>query len=358
MILHALGDTIGFKNGEWEFNYGISGGEYTLDFLNELVYDFIDLGGVNSIDLSDWFVSDDTIFHMSMGESMKYYEGKMDDRMIGITKKFLAEALKICYVKSDDINRYVGNTTGESIEKFNDNTDARFLDYNNRAGGNGCAMRTLVIGLCLYMPDQLDELIDLSIISSQLTHNNAIGYLGGFAAAYLTSLAVQKVDIQKWPYLLLEQIKSDKIESFIKKKVSTETRDFIDYIAGWEKHIENRFDKNRKLIKTRSFANPMYRSRYYFDHFFDKDISSQIGDSGLSAMIMAYDAVIDSNGVWEKLIFYSMLHSGDSDTVGAIAGGLFGAYYGFSDVPEKMYEHLEYKDEMYEVIENIQKKYY
>ena len=36
MILHALGDTIGFKNGEWEFNFGKK--NITLDMTLELVF--------------------------------------------------------------------------------------------------------------------------------------------------------------------------------------------------------------------------------------------------------------------------------------------------------------------------------
>ena len=53
-------------------------------------------------------------------------------------------------------------------------------------------------------------------------------------------------------------------------------------------------------------------------------------------MIMAYDALLDCNGNWEKLIVYAILHIGDSDTIGAVAGGLYGAVYGFGDVPENM----------------------
>jgi ADP-ribosylglycohydrolase len=71
-------------------------------------------------------------------------------------------------------------------------------------------------------------------------------------------------------------------------------------------------------------------------------------------MIMAFDALLDCDGCWEKLIVYSMLHSGDSDTIGAVAAGLYGAKYGFGDVPDKMLTHLERKDEL----ENLASKLY
>src|SRR5437868_2265006 len=62
-LLHALGDTFGFKNGEWEFNYFQQ--NITLNMTSDLLYDFIDLGGINGIDLNGWYVSDDTIINIA-----------------------------------------------------------------------------------------------------------------------------------------------------------------------------------------------------------------------------------------------------------------------------------------------------
>ena len=64
MILHAVGDTVGFKNGEWEFKQG--GYDKTL----EKVYEFIDLGGINHLCLKNWRVSDDTIMHIQTAASI------------------------------------------------------------------------------------------------------------------------------------------------------------------------------------------------------------------------------------------------------------------------------------------------
>ena len=67
-MLHALGDTIGYKNGEWEFNFGIM--PYVPELTLEIVYDFIKLGGINQINLEGWMVSDDTIMHLWIAESL------------------------------------------------------------------------------------------------------------------------------------------------------------------------------------------------------------------------------------------------------------------------------------------------
>ena len=60
MILHAVGDTVGFKNSEWEFKFKKGTTEVAL----EKLYEFIDLGGINGISLENWLVSDDTIMHI------------------------------------------------------------------------------------------------------------------------------------------------------------------------------------------------------------------------------------------------------------------------------------------------------
>jgi len=50
-----------------------------------------------------------------------------------------------------------------------------------------------------------------------------------------------------------------------------------------------------------------------------------------------------------------MLHGGDSDTVGAIAGGFYGAVYGMGDVSENLLKYLEMKKELIEISEKIHK---
>ena len=62
MILNAVGDTIGYKNSEWEFNYGKKVDQY---FSDDILYEFISLGGIQ-LDLKGWIVSDDTIMHIEV----------------------------------------------------------------------------------------------------------------------------------------------------------------------------------------------------------------------------------------------------------------------------------------------------
>jgi ADP-ribosylarginine hydrolase len=374
MTLHALGDTIGFKNGDWEFNYEYGHHDRErleiLDYVNELIYEFISLGGVNGIDLSDWKVSDDTFFHLAVAKTMLKYEKEegISDNFIHYTKMKLWETARRMWDEADgsyvdrngknvQFNRYIGETTSENISKFTDKNDARNAKYNDFAGGNGAAMRTLVIGMCLRGEKNRDDLISVSVTNSQLTHNNSIGYLAGFNAALFTALALEGVEIKKWPYILLEYLLSDKLKSFLSLKNLDQAYDHNVYIRNWQKYIDTKFDKDGNPIKARANTNPMHRIRYYHDNFYKGGLSRQIGDSGYLCMIMAYDALLDCDGFWEKIIVYGMLHSGDSDTVGAVAGGLYAAVYGFGDVPSNMLKYIEVKNELKKISESLFKKF-
>ena len=57
------------------------------------------------------------------------------------------------------------------------------------------------------------------------------------------------------------------------------------------------------------------------------------GALGVDSVIIAYDALLYSKDSWEQLCLSSMLHGGDSDSTGTIAGAWFGSLYGFKDVP-------------------------
>ena len=65
------------------------------------------------------------------------------------------------------------------------------------------------------------------------------------------------------------------------------------------------------------------------------------GALGIDSFLIAYDAFLSSNGSWEELCLRGVLHGGDNDSTGTIAGAWFGAYYGFAGVPTKHYKALE-----------------
>ena len=361
MVLHAVGDTVGFKNGEWEFK----------NTPLEKMYEFIDLGGVNSISLKNWRVSDDTIMHMRTAEVFI-------ERIDNINMNKLGQKLKQSYIKAlEQFNneghsyRQPGTATIKYLNRLNDGAEWNTTPYDEIAGGAGAAMRSLCVGLVYYGIDNRAKLIQTAIEESRITHNSAIGYLGGMTSALFTALSIEKVNINNWPFILLNLFETEIIFKYIKlsnRGHDTHIADAHIFIDRWKRYVEDKFDENRQPIKRKSTINLIYRNKYYNEIFGNTkpessrnplpEHSGLIGSDGSDSVIIAYDSLIDSSGNWEKLVIYSMLHAGDTDTTGSIAAGLYGATYGFEGVPKNFLENLEYKNELFNLGKKLYVEYY
>jgi ADP-ribosylarginine hydrolase len=356
-ILHALGDTIGFYNGKWEFNYGFKDTDIRITL--EIISEFIKLGGINGIDLKDWFVSDDTLLNYEIGKFMLNSSFDIAKLKNSIKKMYTIEQ------KNKNINRLFGITTLESIESWKNIDNKMDFDkidfelFDEKSGGNGCAMRTLPIGLRFHKKEHLTYLIDMSIQTSFITHTSPLGYLSGMSIAYFTSLAISNVNPNLWCKLLLELLDSKEISKYMIRYEQENA--YHNFIKTIKYYYDIFYDKNGVQVELKTKDNLIGRIKIFkdiedfllklqkSDITITEPIASVVGSAGPTAVIMALQSLIDCDGKWEKLVFYSMLHGGDSDTVGAIAGGLYGATYGFGDVPKKLLENLEMKKELEEI---------
>jgi len=359
MLLHAVGDTVGFKNGDWEFKRGSY--EKTL----EKLYEFIYLGGVNGIVLKGWTVSDDTVLHIKTAlalldewSSMDVLGKRFKERYLEAYKEFEKEGLE---------KRYPGNTTLNSFELLRSGREWNAVPYRVSDGGSGASMRSLCIGLAFNGENNRDKLLQIAIESSRMTNNSAVGYLGGMTSALFTALAIERIEIESWPFLLIDLFESGKITKYIKTAGRDEEHYMTDYpvfLSKWKKYIDNKFDRNKKVIQKRISSNLVFRGRYYHENFgykFEKGCDADdygfIGSGGDDSVIIAYDCLMDAGSNWEKLVIYAMLHIGDTDTTGCIAAGWFGALYGLDYVPDNFVQHLEFKTELTDIAKRIYKKF-
>lgn len=360
MILHAVGDTIGYKNGEWEFKQGGLDSSRIL----EKLYEFIDLGGVKHINLKGWIVSDDTILHIQTAEAL--LEGFNNINTLGkIMSNKLIEALEQ-FDKEGYNLRNPGLATLKYIKRLKNGGNWIDTPYDLLSGGSGAAMRNLCIGLAYFGENNRHKLIQISIEMSRITHNSAVGYLGGLASALFVALSIEKININSWPFILLELFKNGTIKKYIKasnRGINEYENDSHIFINKWEKYISDKFDENGNPIKRKTDINLLYRNKYYRDNFAfrmesDSNPSHFIGGGGDDSVIIAYDCLLDSGPNWEKLIIYSMLHAGDSDTTGAIAAGFYGSLYGFKDVSENFLENLEFHKKLKTIGFDLYQKFY
>lgn len=348
-VLHALGDTIGYRNGIWEFNYIHTSSQHDnlnidKNLLYQFIYDFISLGGINNINLEDWTVSDDTLLHIAIAKTLL-----KENDIVETAKKELLKMYDIAVL------RHIGVTTKHSLEliKNNDFTE----QYYESSGGNGCAMRTLCIGLAYYGEKNREKLIKISIETSKITHSNVIGYLGGFVGALFTAYAVENKEIETWVFLLIELLESSYIKKYINLEKFNEMRDYSEFVSAWKKYADIRF-VNKKVQKQKMFYNLSWRQNFFLTEFKGFYDDNNLGGNGYTAPIFAYDCLLTSGNNWESLIFYSILNIGDSDTVGAIACGWYGILYGIDDVPKNNLKWLEYKNELTNLGKQFYKKFY
>ena len=333
MVLGGVGDALGFKNGHWEFCMN------GLDIHRELAQ----LGGVRKIRvaLPNWRVSDDTVMHIATAKALVKH-GHSGDKNELI--KALAMEYKNCM--SNMKGRQAGITCIKSCEML----DPRSLDgcrvpFNKRGGGCGAAMRAMCIGLRYPDPDQIEDLIAVSIESGILTHHHPTGYLGALAAALFTSYAIQGKNLFEWGASLLEVLPRAKtyiLNSDIDEKEENITE--WDYFG--KRWLEYLLD--RKITEPNS--EPVFPITYGVserdDYYKTLSFHNWGGNSGHDAPMIAYDALLGCNGNWEELCNRAMFHGGDSDSTGTIAGCLFGAMHGFESVPKENYKDVEFRKEL------------
>jgi ADP-ribosylglycohydrolase len=318
-LYQTFGDTLGYYNGNWEFNYHEKVGP---EYVNELIYEFISLGGINDISIVGWKASDDTILYMTTYQVL--LKGTKDANDFG-------KKLSRAYIDTIPMmeNRDPGITTMQNLN-IQKNIAWDQLPYDSSAIGAGSAMRSGCIGIFFPGQAERERLIAYAVECSRITHNSAIAILGSITSALFTSFAIERIGINIWPHLLMKIMKSDDIDQYMKKSRPHEyhlyVRDKTLFIGQWEKYLTLRFSGLNPKMDQKIFKNPVTRFEYFTSNF-SKGHEDFPGSCGDDATIMAYDALLESSGVIEKLIVYAILHPGDSDTIGSIAFSWFGAYF-------------------------------
>lgn len=337
LIGFNIGDAIGYKNGEWK-NLPNS----------DKFFQFISLGGINSINTKSWKAGINTILSAAMGLSLNSEYNTVTE-LGNILRKELIDCLKIF-----ELRRISDEVAIDSILKLQSGTQWNGLDYDLAYRDSVGASRCLLVGICYYQKKDIKKLIEMSIESCRITHNHTIGFLGGVTVALFASYAMRNIAINKWPHKLMKLHKSKMISDYIKKvgrNVDEYFRDAEIFFGKWDNYIKSKFSDEGDIVIKRTTMNLMWRNKYYYDltqrsqHFI-----AQYADD---CTIVVYDCLLDAREKWETLVFYSILHAGYTDITGSIAGGLYGIIYGLKNIPTEN-QNLEHKDDFI----NLAKKLY
>ncbi|KAL5473596.1 hypothetical protein EMCRGX_G028098 [Ephydatia muelleri] len=281
MVLGAVGDAMGYKNGMWE-----------VCRLGVTIHSEVEkLGGVSALNLTrrDFMVSDDTVLHIATAEALVSEWKDKETLYRTIAQKYIDGC-------RDMSGRAPGRATLEGVRKLRPKVHEGYrIPYTPRGGGCGAAMRSAPIGLRFYRPA------------------GAVGRSGGGGALFV-SYSIQRRPINSWGKGLMDTLP-----------------------VAW-KYVE----KTGKDVE-QNREDWSYFEKRWADYLEERNLTD---GNGHDAPMIAYDALLGAGTSWEELCLRGVLHGGDNDSTGIIAGSCWGAMYGFEGVPEVNYKNLEYKDHL------------
>lgn len=344
LVTLSYSETIGFFNGTWEFNYNnnITNIQELSYFTFRIIQHYYSLGNKN-INIKNLNASDDTILNFCTIHSIINNDYKSG---------FLHYKNKLLEDK-----RASGFTTTQNIKFINENPN-KHIKYQNDGGGNGAAIRTSPIGILFH---NYKDIITKSFLNSIITHNNAIGFLGGIASALITNFAYNNISPNLWLNKLIEL--EDEINTII--KLNFDQEDYILYLKDkkkfWDKIKDYNEYKTKIYLENKQFYDYQNRIEYLLNLFrpnYKNSRNINIGGGAHESIIMAFEAILLSYNNKNKLIdfdqmiFYGVLHAGDNDSTGAICAAWYSAFT--KKIPENIKPNqLEFIDEINKIIKNI-----
>lgn len=175
--------------------------------------------------------------------------------------------------------------------------------------GNGGAMRVAPVGFFYF--DNMQKLKEAAILSCRVTHHHPLGVAGAVAQAVAVSMAVS-----------LGLRRAEIIPDI-----------FISTVASMVSNISGEFSDRLQTIPLESSGDfSADRERITFS--FGCDVTA------LESVPAAIACFLLTNSLRDAIVMGVNL-GGDTDTIGAMAGAIAGAYYGLKAVPVEWLEGLE-----------------
>ncbi|MFC2027532.1 ADP-ribosylglycohydrolase family protein [Chloroflexota bacterium] len=176
--------------------------------------------------------------------------------------------------------------------------------YLGGSYGNGAAMRIAPVGFFYY--DDPQKLRDIAYESSHITHAHVLGKEGAALQAYAVALATSL----------------DPASSFDRKAFLRKLRDFVENDTYKEKlqTMEDLWDETDKVRVAADLGN---------------------GIEAFNSVPAAIFSFLTHPSSFDEAVVYAICLGGDTDTIGAMAGAISGAYLGMDAIPAEWLAKLE-----------------
>ncbi|MBR6890428.1 MAG: ADP-ribosylglycohydrolase family protein [Clostridia bacterium] len=194
----------------------------------------------------------------------------------------------------------------------------------NHSKGCGGVMRVAPIGL--YFNDRRVDIAEVDRVGAEaaaITHGHPLGYIPAAALVHI----VHRLSQNDAP-------------------VAQAIREAIDAMSAMWPPSEDMDWFTELMEKALYLAARDVR---------DPDAICQLGEGwvGEEALAIAAYCAAKYPEDFDRAMIAAVNHSGDSDSTGAVAGNILGAHLGLSGIPEKYTDHLELKDVILEVADDL-----
>lgn len=254
--------------------------------------------------------TDDTKMMMALGRGLiETKEANLDETMNNVAQEFI--------IWLDDPGLAPGGTCISAVRNLQDGISWKESGITDSMGC-GSAMRSGIIGL-LY--DDKERIKELAHYSGLITHGHKDADAAAQAAALLIYYAKQDIPSNDYPKLLLQELGN----------------------------ISNHF--NNLVQKAQELANNKYLDNLH--------AMKSLGEgwTGSEAVVMALYIVLKYTGDYRKSLTSAVNITGDSDSIGAIAGGILGTKIGYSKFPLEWINKIVEKDELMNFANRIENYY-
>ena len=208
-------------------------------------------------------------------------------------------------------------------------TAARKLKYGipwkeaaSNSGGNGTTMRIAPIGL--FFSKDINALKSAAIKSSIITHSHPAASAG---AVVIATAIAYLIDKEPDSGFSIDQF-FDVVISSISNSHDEIWEEFCKILGKLRSSLDLPIEAG--LIK---FSQSGVKSPYFIEQFLGKAF---VHPYTISTVVCAIFIFLKKINSFKDCIYELATAGGDSDTVGAIGGGLAGVYFGMKKIPDEL----------------------